>query len=303
MDWFFIAIIAHFIFALVFVVDKFLLTKSVLNPLSYAFYTGLLQGIAFLLIPFGFFIPSSEQIIFSFMAGAFFTLAVFFLYQSFRLSEVSKIIPIVGGAIPVFTLLLTYFFLGERLALKEIITFCLLVSGGIIMLWPKKRKTIAELPETFWLKRISIALLSAFCFAGSFVLTKFVFIYLPFINGFIWIRAGGVLGGLLLLFWPRNWQKILETSQALKIKTISLFLSNKILGSVAFVLLNYAIFLGSVTLVNALQGAQYVFLLLIAVILSIKFPQILREQISQGILFQKIIAILFIGAGVSILAL
>lgn len=302
MNWLLIAIIAHFLFASVFIIDKFLLSKTVLNPIIYAFYIGLLEIFVLVLIPFGFIIPPLEQVIASFLAGALFIFGLIFLYKSFRLSEVSKIAPVVGGAIPVFTLILTRLFLGERLLIHQSIAFSLLVIGGIVILWPEKHKKISELLETFLIRSLFIALLAAFLFAGSFVLTKFVFAYQPFINGFIWIRLGGFLGACLIFFWPGNRQIILDTTKAIKIKTISLFSINKGIAGLAFILLNYAIFLGSVTLVNALQGVQYAFLFIVTVILSKKFPQILREQISRRIVIRKVIAILLIGLGLGILA-
>ncbi len=302
MNWLLIAITAHFIFALVFIIDKFLLSKTVLNPIVYAFYIGLLEIFVLVLIPFGFIIPPLEQIIASFIAGALFIFGLIFLYKSFRLSEVSKIAPVVGGAIPVFTLILTHLFLGERLLISQSIAFSLMVIGGMIILWPKRHKKISELPETFLIRGLFIALLAAFLFASSFVLTKFVFTYQPFISGFIWIRLGGFLGACLIFLWPSNRQIILDTTKAIKIKTIGLFSINKGIAGLAFILLNYAIFLGSVTLVNALQGIQYAFLFIMTVILSKKFPQILREQITGRVITQKIIAILLISLGLGILA-
>ena len=302
MNWLLIAIIAHSLFALVFIVDKFLLSKTVLKPVAYAFYIGLLEIFVLVLIPFGFVVPSFEQIIASFIAGALFIYALIFLYRAFQISDVSKIAPVVGGAIPIFTLILTYLFLEERLLTNQAIAFSLLVIGGMIILWPKKHKKISELPEVFLVRGLSIALLAAFLMASSFVLTKFVFTYQPFISGFIWIRLGGFLGACSLFLWPSNRQIILDTTKAIKIKTIGLFSVNKGVAGLAFILLNYAIFLGSVTLVNALQGIQYAFLFIITVILSKKFPQILREQISRRIIIQKIIAILLISLGLGILA-
>lgn len=191
MNWLLIAIIAHFLFAIVFTIDKFLLSKTVLKPVAYAFYVGLLEIFVLVLIPFGFSIPSGEQILASFIAGALFVYSLIFLYRAFQISEVSKIAPIIGGTIPIFIFFLTYVFLGERLVIKELIAFMMLVLGGAIILWPKKRKKIADLPEVFIVRGISIALLASFLMASSFVLTKYVYTYQPFINGFIWIRIGG----------------------------------------------------------------------------------------------------------------
>jgi len=302
MNWLVIAIIAHFIFALVFIVDKFLLSKTVLQPRAYAFYVGLLGIFALLLIPFGFTLLPAGQTVVSLIAGILFVLAILFFYKLIQIGEVSRITPIVGGAVPIFTLILTYSFLGERLTVYQLVAFFLLVFGGVIMLWPRKDRSNLSISKASLVKKLTIAIIAALFFAGSFVLTKFIFAEQPFINGFIWIRLGGFLGAWLLFFWPGNRKIIFKTTGTIKGRSVGLLISNKILSALAFLLLNYAIFLGSVTLVNSLQGIQYVFLLIIAFFLSKKFPQILKEQISQGVILQKIMAILLITLGLGILA-
>jgi len=43
--------------------------------------------------------------------------------------------------------------------------------------------------------------------------------------------------------------------------------------------------------------------LIFAVLLSLKFPKILKEEVSREILLQKIVAILLIGGGLTLLAI
>jgi hypothetical protein len=59
-----------------------------------------------------------------------------------------------------------------------------------------------------------------------------------------------------------------------------------------------AVSIGYITLVNALSSIQPFSILLFAVILSIFFPFILKEEIGKSIVAQKLIAIIlmFIGA-------
>ncbi|MFH0906674.1 MAG: DMT family transporter [bacterium] len=297
MTWLYIALIAHFLFAIVFILDKFLLSKISISPIAYVFYTGILQILVLFLIPFGFALIPFKQVIISFISGALFVFAVYIAYKAIQIGEVSKITPIIGGGNAIFTLILTYLFLAERLSFYQFISFFLLVFGGMIMIWPKKDSS-----NKGSFNALAIAILSAFLFAISFVLTKIIFNYQPFVNGFIWTRLGGVLGALIILFWPGNFRKILKTTKEIRLKTGCFLISNKALSAIAFILLNYAIFLGSVSLVNALQGVQYAFLFIVAIIISVKFPQILKEQISQGVILQKIMAILLICFGLGLLA-
>ena len=59
--------------------------------------------------------------------------------------------------------------------------------------------------------------------------------------------------------------------------TLIVFTLNKILAASAFLLQSYAISLGSVTAVNALQGTQYVFLLGLTAVVSLWFPKLFHE--------------------------
>lgn len=297
MNWIIIAIISHFLTAIVFIIDKFIVSKTAIRPVIYSFYVGILGGLTILLFPFGFELISLKQIIISFMAGILFIFATLYFYKTIKISEISRIIPIIGGAVAVFTLILTYLFLEERLSSNQFIAFILLVFGGLIILWPKRNK------KMFSFQKISFILLSALFFAGSYVLTKMVFIEQSFINGFIWIRLGSVLGACLLLILPRNRKIIFNISKEIKKKTIILPIFSKSLSAFAFFLLNYAIFLGNVALVNALQGVQYVFLLIMAFFLSAKFPQIIKEQINRGVIFKRILGIIFVCLGLIFLTL
>jgi hypothetical protein len=82
----------------------------------------------------------------------------------------------------------------------------------------------------------------------------------------------------------------------------SLLVFNKILAGTAFVFLNYAISLGSVVLVNAMQGMQYVFLLCLTVFFAKTRPHILEEEINWPLFGQKFLAVILIGIGLLILA-
>ena len=300
MNWIIIAIISHFLTAIVYILDKIIVSKTVIRPVFYSFYIGILGGLTIFLFPFGFSLMPLSQIIISLIAGTLFVFATYFFYRTIKMSEVSRIIPIIGGSVAIFTLILTYIFLDERLTSNQFVAFAMLVFGGMIILWPNKNKGSVK---RLSLKKISFALLAGLLFASSYVLTKFIFSDQSFINGFIWIRLGGVLGACLFLISSKNREAIFSVSKKIKTKIIILPIFSKLLSSFSFILLNYAIFLGNVSIVNALQGIQYVFLLIIASFLSVKFPKIIKEQISSVSIFKRITGILFVCFGLIFLTL
>lgn len=297
MTWLYIIIAAHLIFAVTSVIDKFLVSQ-LLKPAAYAFYVGLLSVFVLFLAPFDFKIIPLKHIAISFVAGALFTFSLLFIYQAFEKDEVSKIAPISGVATPIFTLILAFIFLGERLSGSQFIAFILLISGGVIMALSFEPKVGKKLS----LSGISRAVFAGLFLGASFVFSKFIYSHHSFINSFIWLRSGGFLGALLMLLSSDNRRAIFRANKNIKVKTGGLVIFNKLLGAGGFILLNFGIYLGNVSLANALQGIQYLFILILAVILSKKLPGIIKEKITPTAIIPKLIAILLIGLGLVVLA-
>ena len=136
MNWLLIAILSYLILAIVSLVDKYLLTRSIPNPKVYAFYVGILGILVLLIAPFiGFYIPKIPQIILSLLTGAIYIYALFWFFKSLYLFETSRIVPAIGGMTPLFSFGLVYIFSfgKEILSFSEIIAFVLLIFGSILI--------------------------------------------------------------------------------------------------------------------------------------------------------------------------
>jgi len=334
MLWFLVAISAYLILAVVFLVDKYLLTGSILNPRVYAFYVGTLGILVLILAPFvGFYIPEKSQIVLSLLAGAIFVYGLFWLYKTLQLFEPSRVLPTIGGLNPLFTLGLIYLFSWgkEILSFFEITAFIFLISGSVLMNLKVKENFVRRVEdetkeELVNLKSFKFSALTAFLLSLSFVLIKYVYLAQPFWNGFIWKSIGGFLmAACFFIFFPeikkeifknrvprsgmkveKNAKRSLAEREKFPKKTTAIFITNQAAGAGANILQNWAIALAPlayVAIINALQGVQYVFLLIFTIFLSLKLPQIVKEEISRKIIMQKIFAILFIVTGLAILAL
>jgi len=313
MLWLTVTISFYFISAAVFLVDKYLLTSSIPNPKFYTFYVGTL-GILFLIfIPFvGFYVPSFFQIILALLAGAIFIYALFWFYKSLSLFEASRVVPAISGLVPLFTFFFVYISsLGKDvLPPLGIIAFILLVLGSILI--------VAEKEKFINLKSLKISIVCALLLSLSFTLSKYVYLNQSFWNGFIWIKLGGVITAACFfllekdirkeIFKKKNNFKVeknLLSGGIKKYKTAIIFLSNQVGGATANVLQNFAFALAPlayIAVINALQGVQYIFLLILTILISLKFPQIIKEEISKRVILQKGLAILLIVAGLAFLA-
>lgn len=300
MSWLLITIISYFLFAIVALIDKYLLIGPIPNPKLYASLVGISRILILVFVPFiGLDIPNSAQLILSLLAGGTFICALFWLFKALQLFEPSRIVPAVGGLAPIFSMALIYLFSGreETLRMQDFSAFILLVLGSFLITYQKSKKIS--------LSSLKISILAAFFLALFFVLAKYVYLGQSFFQGLIWISVGSFLGGLLLLLNKEVRKGLFTVKTTIQKKTAVVFFSNQIMGASAHVLQNWAIALAPliyVAAINALQGVQYVFLLFFTIFLSLKFPQIIKEEISKKILLQKISAILLIGIGLAMLA-
>lgn len=300
MSWLIIVIVAYFLNALAAVVDKYLLSKRVPQPIVYTFFISVLGLFAIFLIPFGFEIPSIFLILLSLITGISFTFALLYLFSALKDDEATKVMPFIGGLQPIFIFILSYFFLKERLNNIQLLAFIFLVLGTFFITLNFNFKKIFK--DKIFLE----ALISTFLFALGYFLTKIIYQNHPFISSFIWIRFGSLLAAASFLVFQKSRRKLINTlkpREGRKRGTSTIFVFGQICAAFSFLLINYAIKLNSLSLINGLQGIQYIFLITIVIILSKRFPQILEERLAPKVLVQRILAIFFISLGLLFLTL
>jgi len=305
MSWLLITLTSYFLSALTIILDKFILTgKKVASPPVYSFYIAILGMLVLVLAPFGLVIPSIQQIIASLIAGALFTFGILALYFAICIGQASRVAAFVGALVPLFTFIIAVIFFNEELNWSEMLGVLLLISGGMLVIFDLPFKTDKK---KFW-KKFSYALLAGGLLAAAYSIFKFIYTEQSFIGGFIWTRLGSglaVVGFFLVPPWRRD---ILESLKGFKKPTRSryraggLVILNKIIGGTASILFNYAIALGSVTIVNSLVAFQYLSVLVLAVIFSRWHPEIFSERLFFWDWAQKIGAIVIIGIGIYLVA-
>jgi len=294
--WLPLAIGAYLLLAVNGVADKFLLSKAVRHPIAYAFYTGITGPFVWVLAPFGLKFLNGTDLLIAILGGACFPVALYFFDTAIQRTSVSRILPIEGGLVPIFTLVLAYLILGERLSGTQMLSFIFLVCGAVLISFRREH-------GVWHPAALGNATVAAFLFAMSFTLTKYIYDQSNFVSGLIWTRLGFFVASLCFLI-PPLWRKyIFDTPKKVSQTNKLLYYGTRLTGMVAGFMQNYAIAIGSVTLVNAMQGTQYAFLLVLTSVLSLRFPRILKEKITPQILAQKITAIILVSLGLVLLAL
>lgn len=314
--WLFITIGAYFINAGVYVADKFLLSKRIHSSIAYAFYVGVWSIFNIVLLFFWPWLPNLRELTLDLLAGFLFLVTLVFWYKALHQSEASRVVPIVGALVPVFSFILSFVFLGETLSQRQAIAFIVLICGGVLISIKRTKvylyqrviarlreiagDIIGDVPARFRPtgRLIVNSVAAAVFFAAYYVLMKHIYLHQPFVGSFVWSRLGSFIGVLLMLFVPGWRYLIFKQQQGAKTpRNMLFFLVVRLLAAAAFIMINWAISLGNVAIVNALQGVQYLFLFVIILLVSNKFPKMLNEQLGGGVLIQKLIGTVMICLG------
>jgi drug/metabolite transporter (DMT)-like permease len=308
--WVIVAVAAYLILAIVNLLDKFLVETVLKNSRAYAFAACILGLLVVLAGPWLLAWPGWLLFGLNLLNGFVFASALWALYEALRRGEASRILVFVGGLTPIFSLFFSILFWHENFSLEQWSGMFLILSGVFLIAFlPVERSYLARVFRKLRFSQddkrggLLIAGLSAFAYSAYFLGTKYAYSYQPFASAFIWTRLGAALFVLFFLLRKKDRRAIMDSfRQPSGSRNNFLVIFNQGLGSLGFILQNYAIFLGSVVLVNALQGIQYAFLLVISTILALLAPRLLKETFSWRILLHKTVAVAVIMAGLYFLA-
>jgi drug/metabolite transporter (DMT)-like permease len=308
MIWIGAALLGYFCLALSQILDKFLLTeKHVPRPATYAFYVSLFSAFSFVFSVFGLRILPWDQMLLFFSAGIIFTYALLTFYYAIKDSDITRVAPLQGLfttlTVIAFAFLAPEFFGEPSLHWQLVWALALFVIGGTLISYDLPFRKSDHLPVS--------VIFSGFLMGVYLLFLKVGYAEADFVSGLVWSRAGAFLGAFSLLLFPvfrhqiLNHQKKAARSQGKKknLRTLALFIFNKTTAGVASFLIIYAVSLGSTSLVQALNGMQYVFLLLLVIPFAKIFPKLFPGHLSWSDWFQKVVALILIALGFYFLAI
>ena len=289
MLWLYLALVAYFINSIVFVIDKYLLSGHIPKYHAYAFGVSILSLSSVFLIPFGVSWPGSFYFSLSILSGAAFFVGLMFLYKSIKESDISIAATQTGTISAIFTYVFSIVILKETLPLLNVFAFVFLIFGIFLLGKIEKRVFLS-------------AVLAGFFFGISYVLLKLLFSQTGFVNGLFWTRMGFVGTAFLSLISAHVRGEVRLSFKHAPNKSKFLFLFNKVLAGIGFIILYFAISLGNVSLVNALLGFQFMFTFVLVLFLRDRISGI-RENTTKSILVNKLAGITAVLIGFLILFL
>lgn len=290
MSWILFSILAALTWAIVNTVDKYVLTKWVKKPIVPVMILGVIGLIATFIIYLirGFSELSHINILLSFVAGIFYILMSVFYFKAAKIEEISRVVPLFYLS-PIFILLFATLFLGEIFTPTKYLGIFMLVIGAILI---SSRNFIKlSFGKAFWFMLLSVLSISVY-----YTLLKYLLNFADFWTIFSYAKIGTIFALIPIFYF--GFPDLVSTVKEHGKKVVGVISLNESLNVIGVLLITLAISIGYVTLVKALSSIQPFFVLSFAVILSIFYPKILKEEIGKSTVLLKLIAIVLMFVGV-----
>ena len=302
MQWFFIALGAPFLWALVNISDKYLVEK-------YSTGTRGSGGLVLFSSLIGIFVATAigtltseifsisllDKFLLIITGGITIAWVVLYLF-TLEIEDVSAVVPWFL-TIPIFGYVLGYLFLGETLSLQEKIGSLVILCGVFLI----SIDFSGEKKKFKW--RSALYMLVA-CFLVSIagVIFKYVTVDENFWISSFWEYVGlGGFGILIYLFIPKYRKEFMLMNKQGGGKIFTLNTASEILTIGGNLLTNYAILLAPVTMVYLVGSFQPAIVLFMTLFATKFFPNIAKENLTERVLMPKVISIFIIILGSAIL--
>lgn len=295
-QWFLIALIAPFLWALVNHADKYLLSKYFkadgVGPLMIfsTFFGLIVLPFAAWMDPQVLALPFKDVGILV-VAGLCSALFILLYLHALQDDETSVVVPF-WQTIPIFGYILGFFIFKETLSTQQLIAGGVIILGAVVL-----SLDVGSGFKIKW-KIAGLMLGSSFVYALYEALFRFVALENSFWASVFWEHVGLILFGLFLFVFFKNTREgFMTVIRSNSGPIIALNLTSEFLTIVGNLILNYALLLAPLALVLLVGGYQPIFVFGIGILLTLFLPKIAEEKINGKHLIQKILAIAIIFAG------
>ena len=309
MQWFILALIASTLWAVVVIVDKFILTHYIRDAVPYQVFLALtMLPFLIFLLPFTPHTNSPTSVVFPLviiLLGVVLGLVYVLYNKALLIEEVSRVTPLFYLS-PLFVLLFSFMFIGEGLSLRRYVGIGLMVFSAITVSVSLRGRDRDRHSHSHSLHiSLSPALLMILVLdimnAGKDVVSKLMLSHLDYLSYLFWFVLGNIAGRPLLLLIPHNREKTLMIIKTLPPKIYLLSFINSTLAWAGYVLYFKAVSMTYVSLVCAIPTTQPFLVFIFATLLGLFYPELIEEKTDRRSLTIKGIAAVSIMIGAYLL--
>ncbi len=301
MQWFILALIASILWAVVVIVDKFILTHYIKDAVSYqVFLTLTMLPFLISLLPFTSHNTNSSTPtilpVIIILLGVAMGLVYVLYNKALMIEEVSRVTPLFYLS-PLFVLLFSFMFIGEGLSLRRYLGIGLMVFSAIsvsVSLRRRNRDSRRQSHSHSLHIVLSPALLMILVLdimnAGKDVISKLILSHLDYLSYLFWFLLGNIAGRPFLLLIPHNREKTLMIIKTLPPKVYLLSFISSSLAWTGYVLYFKAVSMTYISLVSAIPTTQPFLVFIFATLLGLFYPGLIEEKTDRRSLTIKGIA-------------
>ena len=302
MTWLFFALLAPFLFALTNQIDKLLLARYFkhVKATTLLFYTVIASAI--IAIGIGIFKPSVLSIPLldaglMFVAGILFYFAITPFIKALNIEEASRVIPIYQIQ-PVFAYIFGVVLFGETLTVSQALAGIIIVAGAVLI------NLDLDNHRKFKVVVFGLVALSCLFYMLESVTFKFVGGHHGFWDATFYQYLGTAVAGFLAFISSQKYRDdFKKVSKKGGVKLFTGAMTSAALSMGGRMAFNYSLLLAPLVMVQLVQGTQAIFVLIIGTLLAFFIPKYGKENISRKHMVQKIVSIVIILAGTTLLLL
>lgn len=302
MTWFFLAIIAPFLYALTNQIDKALLDKyfKVSGVGTLIIFSGVLSVLALPAIyffdPTVFSIGSREMLIMLFVG--ILNITLLWSYLIALKDDEASIIIVFYQLVPVFALVLAYYLLDETITTLQGVAMGIIIFGTTLVSFEINDDNNFKLKK----QTVFLMIIASLLWALESVLFKYVALEENVLRSLFWQNLALAGAGIAIFcFIPKYRQHFLDSIKANSVGIFSVNILNEIIYMLANAVYAFAYMLAPIALILLTNSFQPIFVFAIGVFMTLYFPHIISEKIEAKHLWQKLFAIIITGIGTFIL--
>ncbi len=296
MNWILLVLIVHFFWAIENVYTKIVIGSKIKNP--YIFLI-LLTILSILVLPFigsqYIVLPPGNTVWWLVLASLFYTFSGFPYIKAMEFEEVTRI-NILWNAIPVFSLILGWMIIGDKISGTELAAMVFLLVGSIVASL-KKNSSSFKISMAFWLMMLSCVLYAAYGLVVRYLSASVAF---PTI--FFWVILFDAIAISSSFVSKKIRQDFVQTFRSNSIGFFLLFLVIVVIGNIGLLLNQWALSLKPGALVYSLEGFQVLFVFCLAIVVAKISPSFIAESTDKKNLLVKFLAFLIIMIGMVMLS-
>lgn len=296
LSWFVFAIAATLLWSVSAIIVKFVRVNYIKSPIGYIMIVTPVVFLSLILLLFGKFQMPSVKMLFYISIISIMAFVGYWIYlTAIHKEEISKVITLYGLQ-PLLVLILATLFLKETLTAKDYLAFPLIIIGGMLI-------SAKKVNEKFKVSHgIVLTLVSILFFSAQSLFFKlaeevdFVTMIILREFGFLVIMA------VVFIFSKEVRKRTKEDLRQINKKRLFWIYAGESMGMTGVILCYIAIQKGPVSLVTLIEGTQGLFVIALAILLSVFIPKILKEELTRKTISLKIISALLMIAGLYLIA-